>query len=129
MARECDVVRPGQSRYTMVTFTRHFNIPIKNIDITAAKDETTNAVIIGDGYWSKCWKKKDATTKSECFEKAQEEKTFGFAWSEENNICLVYTGITDPANIQLNRYTSESRRSLLNPCQDQKHVKWFPDKE
>jgi len=129
MARECDVVRPGQSRYTMVTFTRHFNIPIKNIDITAAKDETTKAVIIGDGYWSKCWKKKAATTKSECYGKAKEENTYGFAWSEEKHICLVYTGITDPANIQLNRYTSESRRSLLNPCQDQKHVKWFPDKE
>jgi len=113
----------------MVTFTRHFNIPIKNIDITAAKDETTKAVIIGDGYWSKCWKKKAATTKSECYGKAKEENTYGFAWSEEKHICLVYTGITDPANIQLNRYTSESRRSLLNPCQDQKHVKWFPDKE
>ena len=121
---KCTIVEPGLSKYPTVSYTEEYNIPIKNIDIRLAEDdfddeeEDSSAVIVGDGYWSNCWKKIDSVkTKKSCYEYAKDtEKVYGFSFSEETEICLVYSGITDNTKIKLDRFNSESRLSLFDPC-------------
>lgn len=122
---KCSVVEPGLSKYPTVDFTENYNIPIKDIDIRLAQDEETQAVVIGEGYWSKCWKRMEGiTTKTQCYEYARDtEKVYGFAFSEQTNICLVYSGIKDNTKIKLDRYNSESRLSLFDPCDED--ASWF----
>jgi myo-inositol-hexaphosphate 3-phosphohydrolase len=118
-------VEPGLSKYPTVDFTENYNIPIKDIDIRLAQDEETQAVVIGEGYWSKCWKRMEGiTTKTQCYEYARDtEKVYGFAFSDQTNICLVYSGIKDNTKIKLDRYNSESRLSLFDPCDED--ASWF----
>ena len=124
-AEKCSVVRPGLSRYPSVTYTEDYNIPIKDVNISLAKDVETQAVIIGAGYWSKCWQKIDSiTTKMACFQHAKNTaNVYGFAFSEDTNICMAYTGITDNTKIKLDRYNSESRLSIFDPCEED--ASWF----
>lgn len=121
---KCAIVEPGLSKYPTVSYTEEYNIPIKNIDIRLAEDDfdddddESKAVIVGDGYWSNCWKKIDSVnTKKDCYEYAKDiENVYGFSFSEETEICLVYSGITDNTKIKLDRFNSESRLSLFDPC-------------
>ena len=124
----CAVVEPGLSKYPTVSYTEDYNIPIKNIDIRLAEDEDTGSVVVGDGYWNNCWKKIDSIdTKMGCFEYARDqEKVYGFSFSTDTNICLVYSGITDNTKIKLDRFNSESRLSLFDPC-DGDSTDWIPE--
>jgi hypothetical protein len=120
----CERVMPGQSRYPTVPYTEYYNIPIKDIDLDSALDEETGAVEIGDGVWTKCWKKIEKNTKMECYEYARDiEKVYGFAFSENPPVCLVYTGISKNTKIKLDRFTSEQRLSLDDPCDED--ADWF----
>jgi len=125
ITEKCSVVSPGLSRYPKVTYTEDYNIPIQDVNISLAKDKETDTVIIGDGYWSKCWKKIESIhTKMACYLHAKNsEKVYGFAFSEDTNICLVYTGIQDNTKIKLDRYNSESRLSIFDPCEED--ASWF----
>jgi hypothetical protein len=117
IADSCERIMPGQSKYPSVPYTEYFNIPIQDIDISQAQDEETGAVEIGNGVWTKCWSKVDRSTKLGCFEYARDnEKVYGFAFSETPAVCLVYSKITNPLKIKLDRYTSEQRLSLDDPC-------------
>lgn len=121
---KCQIVKPGMAKYPTVPFTEDYNIPIKDLDIRLAQDEDTLAVIIGDGYWSKCWTRKESILdKNACYQYAQENNMYGFAFSDETNTCLVYSGITDNTKIKLDRYNSESRLSLFDPCEED--ASWF----
>jgi hypothetical protein len=115
----CEKVMPGQSKYPTVAYKEYFNIPIKDIDLSSALDEETGAVEVGDGVWTKCWKKVNVYTKMACYEHARDiEKVYGFAFSEYPPICLVYTGISKNTKIKLDRFTSEQRLSLDDPCDE-----------
>ena len=121
---KCAVVEPGLSKYPKVVFREDYNIPIKDINISLAEDPETSAVIIGDGYWSKCWSNiKDIHTKMGCYTYAKNANVYGFSFSDETNICLVYTGIKDNTKIKLDRYNSESRLSIFDPCEED--ASWF----
>ena len=121
---KCAIVKPGLSKYPTVVFREDYNIPIKDIDISLAQDPDTSAVIIGDGYWSKCWSNiKGIHTKMECYTYAKNANVYGFSFSDETNICLVYTGIKDNTKIKLDRYNSESRLSIFDPCEED--ASWF----
>jgi len=121
---KCSVVAAGLSKYPTVDFTEDYNIPIRDIDIRLAQDEETKAVIVGDGYWSKCWERVTTiTTKVGCYQYAEQQQKYGFAFSEDTLICLVYSGITDNTKIKLDRYNSEARLSLFDPCDED--ASWF----
>jgi hypothetical protein len=114
---KCAVVEPGLSKYPTVTFTEDYNIPIKNIDIRLSEDPETEAVIVGDGYWSNCWEKiSDITTKLECYKRAKDDNKYGFSFSDETQICLVLSGLDDNTKIKLDRYNSKARLTLFQPC-------------
>lgn len=113
----CAVIKPGKSKYPTVEFTEDYNIPITNIDISLAEDPETETVIVGNGYWTNCWQKiSNVTTKSDCYQTAQDKNVYGFSFSEETKVCLVLTGLTDSKNIKLDRFNSESRLTLFHPC-------------
>jgi hypothetical protein len=121
---KCSVVAAGLSKYPTVDFTEDYNIPIRDIDIRLAQDEETKAVIVGDGYWSKCWERRpEITSKVGCYQYAEQQQKYGFAFSEDTLICLVYSGITDNTKIKLDRYNSEARLSLFDPCDED--ASWF----
>lgn len=121
----CFIVQPGLSRYPRVNYTEKYDIPIQDIDLRLAEDEETGSVLVGDGYWSKCWTYyKDIHDKTACHNEAIAQSVFGFAFSDEQGgTCLVYTGITDNTKIKLNMYNSESRLSLFDPCDED--ASWF----
>jgi len=58
-----------------------------------------------------------------CYHRALQSHAYGFAWSEDTNICLVYTNITSPNNIQLNKWTDDAGRNDHNPCG--KETTWY----
>ena len=120
---KCSVVKPGLSRYPTVSFDEDYDVPIKDVDISLARDTDTSAVIIGDGYWSKCWERTNITSKTECYTHAKNANVYGFAFSEDTNTCLVYTGIVENTKIKLDRYNSESRLSIFDPCEED--ASWF----
>lgn len=121
----CSVVKPGLAKYPSVSFAEEYNIPIQNADVSLAKDEDTDAVNIGDGIWTRCWTRKpDITTKVGCYEEAKKHN-YGFAFSDQTNLCLIYTGITDPNKIRLDKYNSETRLTKNNPCEQQSQTTWF----
>jgi hypothetical protein len=119
----CARVQPGQSKYPSVSYVEEYNIPIEHADLNVVRDEDTNAVEIGHGVWTNCWTHMpNIHTKMECFEEAQKH-SYGFAFSEQTQTCLVYTGITDPTKIKLNEYTDESRLTTDHPCTE--NARWF----
>lgn len=121
---KCNIVSAGQAKYPTVSFTEDYNIPIKDLDIRLAQDEDTQAVIIGDGYWSKCWTRVESIhTKTACYQYALNNAMYGFAFSDDTALCMVYSGITDNTKIKLDRYNSESRLSLFDPCDED--ASWF----
>ena len=121
---KCAIVSPGMSKYPSVDFIEDYNIPIKNIDVSLAEDPDTKdlepdtgPVDLGLGYWTKCWRREpNINDKKECYLKARELNHFGFAFSDETNECLVYSGITDPSKIKLDKYNSDARKDLFDPC-------------
>jgi len=115
-ASKCDTISSNRAQYPRVQYTETYDIPIENIDLSLAKDDETPSIIIGNGLWTQCWTRVDAGTKTECYEKARDAGTFGFAFSEAENVCLVYREITDPTRIKLGRYNSESRLNIFHPC-------------
>jgi hypothetical protein len=121
----CSVVEPGMAKYPSVSFTEEYNIPIQNADLSLAKDEDTGAINVGDGIWTRCWTRKpDITTKVGCYEEAKKHN-YGFAFSDQTNLCLIYTGITDPNKIRLDKYNSKTRLTKNNPCEQQSQTRWF----
>jgi hypothetical protein len=120
----CSTVIPGLAKYPSVPFKIEYNIPIANADVSLAKDEETGAVGVGNGIWTQCWTRRaDITTKMACYQAAAEHN-YGFAFSESTGLCLIYSGITDPNKIRLDKYNSESRLTKNNPCQ-QSETTWF----
>lgn len=112
----CTRIERGLAKYPTVDYVEEYNIPIQNADLRSVRDEETNAVIIGNGIWTKCWTHEpNIHTKAACYEEAR-KSSYGFAFSEETSTCLVYTGITDPSKIKLNEYTDTTRLTLDNPC-------------
>lgn len=121
----CSVVEPGMAKYPSVSFTEEYNIPIQNADLSLAKDEDTGAINVGDGIWTRCWTRKpDITTKVGCYEEAKKHN-YGFAFSDQTKLCLIYTGITDPNKIRLDKYNSKTRLTKNNPCEQQSQTRWF----
>lgn len=113
---KCARIERGLAKYPSIDYIEEYNIPIQDADLSSVRDEETDAVIIGSGIWTKCWTHKPGIhTKLECYEEAR-KTNFGFAFSEETSTCLVYTGIKDPTNIKLDKYSDESRLTLDNPC-------------
>ena len=62
-------------------------------------------------------------TKTACYQYALNNAMYGFAFSDDTTTCLVYSGITDNTKIKLDRYNSESRLSLFDPCDED--ASWF----
>jgi hypothetical protein len=113
----CDVIRPGMSKYPSVPYSEVYDIQIDNIDLSLTTDETTSSIIIGNGLWENCWQRERAvTTKLGCKRKAEEKSCFGFAFSDDEQVCIVYHKMKDASKIKLGRYNSESRLTLFNPC-------------
>jgi len=114
----CVRAKPGLSKYPSVEYTEEYNIPIQNADLRLVEDQETGAVQVGHGIWTKCWTHKpDIRTKHECYQEAQ-KSNFGFAFSDKNNACLIYSGITDPSKIQLDKFSDETLLSINDPCQE-----------
>ena len=125
----CDTISDKRSKYPTVQYTEMYDIPIENIDISLAKDEETQSVIIGRGLWTSCWiRDRTATTKKECYDHARSSDTraLGFAFSEDERVCLIYHKLTDPTRIKLGRYNSESRLSIFHPCNTDDSTYWRP---
>ena len=121
----CTAVIPGLAKYPSVPFKIEYNIPIKNADVSLAKDEETGSVNVGNGIWTQCWtRREDITTKMGCYQAAKVHN-FGFAFSESTGLCLIYSGIIDPNKIRLDKYNSETRLTKNNPCQQQSETTWF----
>jgi len=121
----CDVIKPGLSKYPTVSYSEVYDIKIDNIDLSLTTDESTSSIIIGNGLWENCWRReKNATTKLECKQKADDSGCFGFAFSDDEHVCIVYHKMTDASKIKLGRYNSESRLTLFNPCGNS--TKWKP---
>ena len=119
----CEPVLPGLANYPKVDFVEEYDIPIQNVDIQLAVDKDTGSVEVGHGIWTHCWTRKPhIQTKIECYEEA-EKQHYGFAFSEDTKVCLIYTGITDPTKIKLDKYNSNARLSLDDPCQ--KNALWI----
>lgn len=113
----CDVVKPGLAKYPSVSYSETYDMPINNIDLSLSTDADTNSIIIGNGLWSNCWKRyKNIRTKKDCKDQAVTDKVYGFAFSDDEKICIVYHEMDDANKIKLGRYNSESRRTLFNPC-------------
>lgn len=114
----CLPVLAGQSTYPKVTFTEKFDPPFQSVDLSQATDSDTGAVIAGDGLWTHCWTRVSATTKEECHAAATNSvpPSYGFAFSEDTHVCVVYTGITEPNKIQLDKMNSDTSRTIHHPC-------------
>lgn len=111
---ECAPVLARQSRYPSASYHEHYNGPIQNIDLSRAVDVETGAVNVGKGIWTNCWTRSSATTKTGCKQAAESNGAYGFAY--HNSVCIIYTGITNPNNIQLNRFNSETSKTIYEPC-------------
>ena len=121
--KKCQTIEPGLSAYPKVKFIESYDIPIQNADVRLALDDTTGAVEIGTGIWTKCWTRApNIHTKLACYEEAK-KKNYGFAFSETTQVCLIYSGITDPTKIKLDKYNSNTRLSLDDPCDE--NAEWF----
>ena len=121
---DCVVVRAGETRYPRVNIEEEYNAPIASVDLTLATDEETGSIVVGNGLWTKCWTRRpDITSKVDCYEAAKTSGVYGFAFSEDSSTCLVYTGITDSLKIKLDKYNSETRLSLYDPCNE--NAEWF----
>lgn len=114
----CEIVKSGMPQYPTVGYIEKYDVPIVNLDISLAKDEDTDSVVIGSGLWTKCWKRGVAKTKKDCRDEAEAAGFFGFAWSSEQKICIIYNGIGDSKKIKLGRYNSVQRLTLFHPCND-----------
>ena len=111
---ECAPVLARQSRYPSASYREHYNGPIQNIDISRAVDADTGAINVGNGIWTNCWTRNPATTKVGCKEAAANNGAYGFAF--HGSVCIIYSGITNPNNIQLNRFNSETSKTIYEPC-------------
>jgi len=115
----CEKILPKQSKYPTIPYKEYYNTPIRDIDIDSVLDQETGSVVVGDGVWTKCWKKVEKQTKSECYNHAKFiDKVYGFAFSDDPPVCLIYTGISKNTNIKLDRFTNEQRLSLDDPCDE-----------
>lgn len=122
---KCDTISGKRAKYPTVEFTETYDIPIEDIDLSLAKDDETPSIVIGKGLWTQCWERVTATSKIDCYEKAKEANTFGFAYSEDEGVCLVYYQLTDATRIKLGRYNSESRLNIFHPCNSE-NTYWRP---
>ena len=122
---KCDTISSNRAQYPRIQYTETYDIPIEDIDLSLAKDDETPSVIIGSGLWTQCWTRVDAASKIECYEKARDAGTYGFGYSEDENVCLVYHELTDPTRIKLGRYNSESRLNIFQPCNTE-NTYWRP---
>ena len=120
----CDVIQPGMSKYPSVSYTEMYDIPIDEIDLSLSTDVDTSSTIIGNGLWTNCWTRENVTTKTECKNKAVQHNCYGFGFSDDEKICIIYHKIKDTNQIQLSKYNSESRLSLYNPC-DNNSTLWI----
>ena len=111
---ECAPVLARQSRYPSASYREYYNGPIKNIDLSSALDADTGAVIVGKGIWTNCWTRVSASTKIDCQQEAKNNGGYGFAF--HNSVCIIYTGITNPNNIQINKFNSETGKTIYEPC-------------
>ena len=128
-AAACDTISDKRSKYPSVDYTETYDIPIENIDLTLAKDDETPSVVIGHGIWTHCWTRDTtATTKLQCYEHARASPSgaLGFAFSEDEHVCLIYHKLTDPTRIKLGRYNSESRLTIFQPCNTEDTTYWRP---
>jgi len=125
MTSKCDTISGKRAKYPTVEYTVTYDIPIEEIDLTLAKDEDTSAIIVGKGLWTQCWTKAEAASKNECYEKALAAGTYGFAYSDAEEVCLIYHKLTDPTRIKLGRYNSESRLNIFHPCNSE-NTYWRP---
>jgi len=124
---KCDTIADKRSKYPTIEYEEIYDIPIENIDLSLAKDDETPSIKIGSGLWTNCWVKGTSTTKVNCYNEAKGNKSFGFAFSDDDEVpvCLVYYKITDQTKIKLGRYNSEARRTLFNPCNSE-NTYWRP---
>jgi len=128
-AAACDTISDKRSKYPSVDYTETYDIPIENIDLSLAKDDETPSVVIGHGIWTHCWTRDTtATTKLQCYEHARASPSgaLGFAFSEDEHVCLIYHKLTDPTRIKLGRYNSESRLTIFQPCNTEDTTYWRP---
>ena len=127
-ADSCSVLKPGLSRYPAVSYTEHYNAPLKDVDISSATDNETQAVVVGNGIWTNCWERVGSNmTKLECYNAANTHvpRVYGFAHSDEDGTCLIYIRITDPSQIQLNEFSSQAKLTTKQPCGDNSGTRWF----
>lgn len=128
---KCNVISDKLSKFPSALWTQVYDIPLENIDLSLAKDEDVpQAVVIGNGLWTRCWEKVDAVSKQDCYLKAKERGVYGFAYSEDKDsedkhVCIVYKELKDPSKIKLGKYNSEGRLSLFQPCENS-DTKWKP---
>lgn len=131
LADQCRPVEPGQASFPTVQWKEDYDIPVQQIDLKFAQDNETstpeNKVIeVGTGMWTNCWSHfANITTKVACHAKSKELGHYGFAFSDKHKVCIVYTSISDPTQIKMNRFNSETRLSIFNPCNDES-TKWVP---
>ena len=126
-AMPCDTIFDKRSKYPSVEYAEAYDIPIQNIDLTLATDADTNSIVIGRGLWTHCWTRDTtATTKLQCYKNAKNSLSgaLGFAFSDDEGVCLIYHKLTEPTRIKLGRYNSESRLTLFHPCSTENITKW-----
>ena len=63
--------------------------------------------------------------KLSCYLWAKERDRFGFAWSENENICLVYNKIKSGKDIKLDKWNTDTGRTDFNPCKESPKTIWF----
>lgn len=121
----CVTIRPRQSKYPRVNLKTTYNIAVTDVI-----EYTEMGVQVGNGVWTNCWERANGpTTKSECFMECQTQNWYGFAFASGTGgpVCLCYH--IDKDDIQLDKYYSEDRRTVYNPCdaQDRQNpnTKWI----
>ena len=123
---KCNIISSKMSKFPSVTWDEVYDIPLENIDLSLVKDEDIpEAVIIGNGLWTRCWEKVDATSKSDCYSKAKQAGVYGFAYAEDENVCIVYKHLKKPEKVKLGKYNSENRLTEFHPCESQGTM-WKP---
>ena len=125
----CNVVRPRQAKYPRVNLKTTYNIAVTDVIAQNQKDEDTQSIPVGNGVWTNCWERVEGeTTKIGCFKECQQQNWYGFAFvGGSDAVCLCYHIHKD--DIQLDKYYSEDRRTIYNPCdaQDRQNpnTKWI----
>lgn len=115
IATVCAPVVSRQTNYPMVQFTTEYDIPISNVDLAAVRDEEEpEALKIGNGIWTNCWDKIEATGKTDCMNKCKQKGNHGFAFTDTGPVCLCYDIAAD--DIQLHKYYSDTAKTNFNPC-------------